>query len=336
MRFSDEKKQSIIIYMLEKIQQNCDGVSKIVAEAFDINQNTVHTYINELVDKGIIKRVKRGEYELVKKKYEYKYSRSDKEMDNDTYVYEHCLYNLIENLSQNVKDIWSYVISEMINNVIDHSQAENFKLIIEQSYIDTQVLILDDGIGIFVKIKDYFGFNTIDDAIGELFKGKLTTDIENHSGEGIFFSSKMVDDFFIVSSGKIFSNNKYGNSKIMNLAQTNTEGTGVYMSLSNFTQRNPQEVFDLYANTEGGFVKTKVPLKNIFDASPVSRSQAKRVCNRLEEFKEVEIDFDGIQWMGQGFAHQIFVVFARKHPDIKLEPVNMSEDVAKMYAHVTH
>ena len=122
----------------------------------------------------------------------------------------------------------------------------------------------------------------------------------------------------------------------MNLAQTNTEGTGVYMSLSNFTQRNPQEVFDLYANTEGGFVKTKVPLKNIFDASPVSRSQAKRVCNRLEEFKEVEIDFDGIQWMGQGFAHQIFVVFARKHPDIKLEPVNMSEDVAKMYAHVMH
>lgn len=336
MRFSDEKKQSIIIYMLEKIQQKCDGVSKIVAEAFDINQNTVHTYINELVDKGIIKRVKRGEYELVKKKYEYKYSRSDKEMENDTYVYEHCLYNLIENLSQNVKDIWSYVISEMINNVIDHSQAENFKLIIEQSYIDTQVLILDDGIGIFVKIKDYFGFNTIDDAIGELFKGKLTTDIENHSGEGIFFSSKMVDDFFIVSSGKIFSNNKYGNSKIMNLAQTNTEGTGVYMSLSNFTQRNPQEVFDLYANTEGGFVKTKVPLKNIFDASPVSRSQAKRVCNRLEEFKEVEIDFDGIQWMGQGFAHQIFVVFARKHPDIKLEPVNMSEDVAKMYAHVMH
>lgn len=336
MRFSDEKKQSIIIYMLEKIQQKCDGVSKIVAEAFDINQNTVHTYINELVDKGIIKRVKRGEYELVKKKYEYKYSRSDKEMENDTYVYEHCLYNLIENLSQNVKDIWSYVISEMINNVIDHSQAENFKLIIEQSYIDTQVLILDDGIGIFVKIKDYFGFNTIDDAIGELFKGKLTTDIENHSGEGIFFSSKMVDDFFIVSSGKIFSNNKYGNSKIMNLAQTNTEGTGVYMSLSNFTQRNPQEVFDLYANTEGGFVKTKVPLKNIFDASPVSRSQAKRVCNRLEEFKEVELDFDGIQWMGQGFAHQIFVVFARKHPDIKLEPVNMSEDVAKMYAHVMH
>ncbi len=37
-----------------------------------------------------------------------------------------------------------------------------------------------------------------------------------------------------------------------------------------------------------------------------------------------------------GFAHQIFVVFARKHPEIKLEPVNMSEDVAKMYAHVMH
>ena len=80
----------------------------------------------------------------------------------------------------------------------------------------------------------------------------------------------------------------------------------------------------------------KIVLNKTFNASLVSRSQAKEVCNQLEEFKEVEIDFDGIQWMGQGFAHQIFVVFARKHLDIKLEPVNRSEDVAKMYAHVMH
>ena len=61
-------------------------------------------------------------------------------------------------------------------------------------------------------------------------------------------------------------------------------------------------------------------MKNIFDSSPVSRSQAKRVCNRLENFKEVVLDFEGVQWMGQGFAHQLFVVFANDHPDIQLTP----------------
>lgn len=59
------------------------------------------------------------------------------------------------------------------------------------------------------------------------------------------------------------------------------------MSLSNYTHKKPHEVFDLYANVDGGFIKTKIPMKNIFDTSPISRSQAKRVCNRLEKFKEV-------------------------------------------------
>lgn len=334
MKFNEEKKQSIIIYMLEKIEQNDDRISKAVSEAFGVNQNTIHTYINELVDNNIIKRVKRGKYELVKKEYEYELKRSKGELETDTYAYEHCLFEFVKEFGQNVEAIWSYAFSEMINNVMDHSQAENVKIMVEQDYINTHVSILDDGIGIFMKIKEHFGFSTLDEAICELFKGKLTTDVENHSGEGIFFSSKMMDDFFIVSSGKIFTNNKYGNSRIINLAEKNIKGTGVFMSLSNFSHKNPQEVFDLYANIDGGFIKTKIPLKNIFDTSPVSRSQAKRVCNRLEKFREIVIDFDGIQWMGQGFAHQIFVIFSREHPDIQLIPINMNEDVTKMYVHV--
>lgn len=86
---------------------------------------------------------------------------------------------------------------------------------------------------------------------------------------------------------------------------------------------------------DDGFTKTTIPLNNIFSASPVSRSQAKKVCNRLDRFKEVILDFEGLNWMGQGFAHQIFVVFARENPEIRLVPVHMGEDVEKMYRHVT-
>ena len=35
-----------------------------------------------------------------------------------------------------------------------------------------------------------------------------------------------------------------------------------------------------------------------------------------------------------GFAHQIFVVFANSHPDISLMPINMNEEITKMYNHV--
>lgn len=334
MKFNSEKKKSIIIYLLEKIVQNDDGISKSVSEAFSVNQNTVHTYINELVDENIIKRVKRGQYELVKAIHEYDLKRENGDLDTDTYAYDYCLEQHISHLSPNVQAIWSYSFSEMINNVMDHSNAKDVKIIIEQDYLNTSVMIVDNGIGIFQKIKEHFKFSTLDEAICELFKGKLTTDSQNHSGEGIFFSSKMMDDFFIVSSGKIFTTNKYDNSKIISIAAETEIGTGVIMSLSNFSLKNPQEVFDLYANVDGGFIKTKIPMKNIFDSSPVSRSQAKRVCNRLEKFREVVIDFEGVQWMGQGFAHQLFVIFTREHPDIQLVPINMNEDVTKMYNHV--
>ena len=212
--------------------------------------------------------------------------------------------------------------------------AENVKIIVEQDYLKTYVMIADDGIGIFKKIKEHFGYSTLDEAICELFKGKLTTDSVNHSGEGIFFSSKMMDDYFIVSSAKIFTKNKYDKSKIKRIAKSNTKGTCVMMSLSNFTHKKPKEVFDLYADIEGGFIKTRIPMKNVFDSSPVSRSQAKRICNRLEKFKEVLLDFDGVLWMGQGFAHQLFVVFANQHPDIRLILINMNEDITKMHSHV--
>lgn len=334
MKFNEEKKKAIIQYILEKIEQGNEGISKTVSEVFSVNQNTVHTYINELTEQNIIKRVKRGMYELSNNSFMYELNRKNGDLDSDDYAFNHYFYQYIKDLPMNVREIWSYTFSEMINNVMDHSNAEEAKLVIEQNYLETSVMIVDKGVGIFEKIKDHFGLSSLEEAICELFKGKLTTDSTNHSGEGIFFSSKLMDDFYIISSGKIFSNNKYDNSKVIDLAAGNIGGTCVLMSLSNHTQKRSQEVFNLYANEDGGFIKTKIPMKNLFEVSPVSRSQAKRVCNRLEKFKEVVIDFDGLEWMGQGFAHQLFVVFAKQNPDIKLLPINMNEEITKMYTHV--
>ena len=54
-----------------------------------------------------------------------------------------------------------------------------------------------------------------------------------------------------------------------------------------------------------------------------------------QQNQEVILDFEDLEWMGQGFAHQIFVVFQNAHPQILLTPVNMNEAVTKMYQHVT-
>ena len=254
-------------------------------------------------------------------------------MGSDTLPYDVCLEKQIKLLDGNVQRIWAYGLSEMVNNVIDHSNAENMKMVIIQNYLTTTVLLMDDGVGIFEKIKKHFNLPSLDEAICELFKGKLTTDEANHSGEGIFFTSKMMDNFLISSSGKIFTSSKFDDDTIFDM-NAHIQGTCVLMSLSNFTHKTPKDIFDQYSDVDGSFVTTRIPLKSIFDAAPVSRSQAKRVCNRLEKFAEVILDFEGVEWMGQGFAHQIFIVFKNAHPEITIIPQNMSDSVESMYNHV--
>lgn len=334
MKFNEGKKQSIKRYILEKISQQAPSISKTVANTFSVNPSTIHEYMNELIEDNVIKKIKRGKYELVSNDFTYELSRKKGDLDNDTYAFDVCLSEHINSFGNNVQEIWRYVFSEMINNVMDHSLADKVRIVVSQDFLTTCVTITDNGVGIFKKIRDHFKLSSVEEAICELFKGKLTTDTANHSGEGIFFSSKMMDDFFIISSGKIFTNNKYDDSRILDLASENQKGTCVIMSISNFSHKTAKEVFDAYANVDGGFIKTRIPLKNIFDVSPVSRSQAKRVSNRLDKFKEVIVDFDEIAWVGQAFAHQLFVVFANAHPDIELVPINMNEDVTKMYNHV--
>lgn len=336
MKFSDEKKKSIMMYILEKIEQKVENPSQIVAETFNINRNTVHTYINQLVDEKVITRVKRGIYEMTNTVVEYCFFRDKDQIKNETEIYNKSLKKHVNELPQNVQEIWEYAFSEMINNVIDHSNAKSLGVIIKKNYLKTTVFITDNGVGIFEKIRNHFGLQSLDDAICELFKGKLTTDKENHSGEGIFFSSKLMDFFAILSSDKIFTADKFDSSAVISVAKKPSKGTSVIMELSNYTHKKSKEVFDKYSDVNGGFTKTIVPLKNIFDASPVSRSQARRVLSSLEKFEEVILDFDGVEWMGQGFAHQIFVLFASKQPKIQIVPINMNEDVTKMYNHVVN
>lgn len=320
--------------MCEKIANNSNRITKGAAEAFGISQNTANAYLAKLKDEGIIRKLKRDRFELIKETHQFFLCREKGELDDDMYAYENCIYQFIKSLPEHIIAIWEYAVSEMCNNVMDHSEAENLLVIIEQDYLNTRVYLADDGVGIFGKIKNHFSYNTIDEAKYELFKGKLTTDEENHTGEGIFFTSKLMDIFVICSDGTIFTTTKFDSSASLDF-DSNTKGTCVIMELSNRTNKVIKDVFDVYSDVDDGFTRTKVPLRQFFDKSPVSRSQAKRVCSRLECFKEVELDFDGLEWIGQGFAHQLFVVFAKNHPDIKLDPVNMSDEVIRMYNHVT-
>ena len=55
----------------------------------------------------------------------------------------------------------------------------------------------------------------------------------------------------------------------------------------------------------------------------VSRSEARRLLRDLDQFREIVVDFEGVESIGQGFADEVFRVFALRNPGIQLIPVQM-------------
>lgn len=338
MSLKQSTKERIKNYILEKIEDEDPLFVKKTAENFEVSLTTVYRYIKELYDAKVIKK-ENGNYILETKRISKSYA-TDITLEEDK-IFDELVESIVLEFPDNVRRIWRYAFTEMMNNAIEHSNARKIWVGVWYNYRTTNICIQDDGIGIFEKIKQYYGYESLDDAVNELFKGKLTTDSENHTGEGIFFTSRMMEDFCVLSGGKIFTHSS--NCDITRDVESvpvlkkykDQQGTFVLMKLANNSKTVIREVFDMFSESGGGLTKTQIPMKNIFtDGFPVSRSQAKRLYSRFEEFEEVRLDFAGIDELGQGFAHELFVVFSRKHPEVKIIIENANDEVNKMISHV--
>lgn len=256
----------------------------------------------------------------------------DAEMDEDR-IWRGNISPIFKDLPKNVREICQYGFTEIFNNVIDHSEGRTVHVYVCQTDAEVELTIEDDGIGIFQKICNRLDLEDERHAIFELAKGKLTTDPARHSGEGIFFASRMFDGFHIVSFGlKFIHENVEGEDWLVEDQSEGFGGTKVVMRLAVDSRKSMKGVFDAYTGEDFGFSRTHVPvfLAAYGDENLISRSQAKRVLARVENFKEVLFDFSGVEMIGPAFADQIFRVFKNAHPDIELVWVNAGPDVEKM------
>jgi len=160
----------------------------------------------------------------------------------------------------------------------------------------------------------------------------LTTDPAHHTGEGIFFASRVFDSFLIRSGNLSFFHHKYP-LDLLTERPEGTLGTTVNMWLGNESPRTLKSVFDEFAAPEEyTFSKTIVPVRlaQYEGEKLVSRSQAKRLSMRFERFRHVVLDFAEVVEIGQAFADELFRVFAQAHPQVALTAVNMTHEVERM------
>ena len=331
-------KEQVLQYMLKLIAKK-DG--KLVAKTLDafcgiVSRSTVYNYLSELSRDGIIK--KNGScYELITNEHLFVY-QNDGSLVEDR-IFEKDIEPLLPDLPKNVFSAWRYAFTEMMNNAIEHSSATVIRVGILKSVLKTTVVIADNGKGIFKNIQDYVKGEkneelTLKECATLLFAGKFTTAKSMHSGEGIFFTSHLMDSFMIVSDSVVFSRDNFDDINYESAAFSNNSTT-VVMELDNNSNKTAREVFNRFSNIDEGFIKTQIPIAHIFSgAGPVSRSEARRLGELITKFKEVELDFINVEEVGQAFVHELFIVWQRNNPNIKLSVLNACDDVDFMIRRV--
>ena len=144
----------------------------------------------------------------------------------------------------------------------------------------------------------------------------------------------MFDEFSILSGNLYFSHSLDNDDWLLETKRSRDKGTLITMVIEPQSNRTAKEVFDSYTSEDGeySFTRMHVPVALAIygEEDLVSRSQAKRLIARFERFKEVFLDFEGVKFIGQAFADEIFRVFKNANPNINLVWVRVNDNIERM------
>jgi len=321
-------------FIIENIEAHSSDIVPFTAQHFGISRQRAHAYIHRLIKQGKI--IKTGKtrashyYSITGKVIQFS-EKIRPGLAEDRVWTQYARPKLIS-LPENVYRICNYGFSEIYNNAIDHSNGKVIFTRIETDNENVVITIMDNGIGIFEKIQKALSLDSIRESILHLSKGKFTTDPSKHTGEGIFFTSRMFDSFSILSSDMYYTFKDEDWFLSHERREDFGKGTFIRMIISTSTKKTANEIMNKYADSEIGFGKTIVAVKLSSDSDDphVSRSQAKRLLMGLDRFRQIILDFKRVEVIGPAFVDEVFRVFQTEHPEIKIEYINASPDLEAM------
>ena len=320
-------------FIREEVQAHPSSIALVTAERFEISRQAAHRHVRALVEDGYLVaegKTRARSYRTATVTAEHQYGITPNLEEHR--VWDEAVAPVLNGLPENVVSICHYGITEMVNNAIDHSESSALGVEVIRALDLITLTVFDSGIGIFKKIQQAAHLESERAAILQLQKGKFTTDPERHTGEGIFFTSRMFDQFGLLS-GRLWLGHVRA-SRDWLLEQRDDAATGTYVTLQIAPQSTvtAKDVFDYYATERDDFAfnKTIVALRLAGPDPLISRSQARRVVAQLDQFHEVILDFAGVDTVGPAFADEVFRVFWNQHPDMTLIPLRANEDVQRI------
>ena len=320
-------------FIIQEVEGHASDIVPVLAKEFGFSRQRAHFYVAKEVMAGTLIKVgdnRWSRYFLAGSK-NIEFSVKIKPGLAEDLIWSKYVRPMVLSYPENIRNICNHGFTEIFNNAIDHSGGTSIFVNV-QIDDNINIVIMDNGVGIFQKIQKALGLDSMRESILHLSKGKFTTDPSKHTGEGIFFTSRICDSFSIVSDNLnyIFAGEDWFLSSEKNEAFG--KGTFIKMVISLNSIKTTKEIMDKFADVEIGFQKTIVAVALSADPNDphVSRSQAKRLLMGLDKFRQIILDFKGVSSVGQAFVDEVFRVFQNEHPQINIQYFNANSEVETM------
>lgn len=324
--------------ILQELKRKRALRSSDFVKKFNVTRQAINRHLSLLLDDGLI--FKHGaskahtfyslntplnRKEILGKPRRFHKRVSSKNLSEDSVAIE--AEENLDSLSQNLKQNFKYAFTEILNNAIEHAHSKWIDVVVSIDSTKLSFVVSDTGVGVFFNICQKKKLKDELEAIQDVMKGKLTTDPKFHSGEGLFFTSKVADVFVLESHRKRLRIDNILDDVFVEDVRFK-RGTRALFEISLSSKKELAEIFENYTSEGFSFDKSVVKVK-LFDqgGSYISRSQAKRLLHSLDKFKKIVLDFSGVTTVGQAFADEVFRVFQDSHPEIEITPVNCNENV---------
>lgn len=241
-------------------------------------------------------------------------------------------------LPAEVERMAQHAFTELVNNAVEHSGGTQLTVSMRQTPLQLQLLVSDDGCGLFAHIERHFAIDEPALAMLELAKGKLTSAPARHCGHGLHVTARLADVFDVHANAAGFQRRAWRPGEWHAArhppALAARAGTSIYAAIALDTTRTLAAVLHA-ASLDGAtfaFETTRVPLGLLAAGGKLlaSRADARRASARLAHFRRAELDFGTIDAIGHGFADELLRVFAHAHPEVALVPVGAGPQVAQM------
>ncbi len=141
-------------FILDNVESHPRDVANLAVKTFDITRQAVHKHMQRLVEQGalIVSGSTKNRRYLLHPLLQWETIIALENKPTEDGIWRNDIEPKLGMLPDNVRDIWHYGFTEMMNNAIDHSEGKQVSIIMTKTAMSTELVLFDNGVGIFKKI----------------------------------------------------------------------------------------------------------------------------------------------------------------------------------------